>query len=344
MNINNNIILLTDYKGFFGSKQLSPIYRGGMNIPKMLKLFTENGFNAKAIKIAKLDLNEVLQNRSVILYTSSEDNNGLYKSYIEDIIYNLKENGITVIPKFAYLKAHNNKVAMELLRSRSGYQPIQTIQSKVFGTLEELEENAHKLKYPVVIKAAAGAMSRGVSKAESSDQIISAAQSISKSKSSWHDLKEFLRLIKYREKYVKESFYRKKFIVQNLIPNLSNDWKVLVYGNRCYALYRGVREGDFRASGSGKFEFRKELPEGMLDYALTIKNHFNVPNISLDIGYDGKGFHLIEFQFLYFGTTTIEKSGHYFEKKDFGWQIVVQKSDLENVYVESIVEFLKSRH
>jgi len=337
---NNNILILTDYKGFFGSKQLSQIYRGGIDIPKLLKLFNENDFNARAIKIAELNINDVLQNRPVVLYTSSEDKNGFYKSYIEDIVFNLEENGIITIPRYSYLKAHNNKVAMELLRERSGYQPIQTIQSKVFGALEELKENAHLFKYPVVIKAAAGAMSRGVSKAESSDQIIHAALSISKSKSFWHDTKEFLRLIKYRTKYVKESFYRKKFIVQNLIPNLSNDWKVLVFGNRCYVLYREVRSGDFRASGSGKFEFRKEIPEGMLDYALSVKNHFDVPSISLDIGYDGKAFHLIEFQFLYFGTTTLEKSPFYFEKSNGQWILVEKKSMLEEVYVNSIVDYL----
>jgi len=184
-------------------------------------------------------------------------------------------------------------------------------------------------------------MSRGVSKAETLAELIRNAKAISSSKDFWHDLKEKLREIKYFKKFARESFYREKFIVQNLVEGLSNDWKVLVYGNRCYALYRGVRDGDFRASGSGKFIFKDDLPSGMLDFAFEIKNYFDVPHISLDIGFDGKNFHLIEFQFIYFGTTTIEKAPFYFEKQSNEWVLCHSSSDLEVEYVKSIVEYLK---
>ena len=74
-----------------------------------------------------------------------------------------------------------------------------------------------------------------------------------------------------------------------------------------------------------------------------MKNHFKVPNISLDIGFDGKKFHLIEFQFLYFGTTTIEKSPFYFEKYDNSWLLNKGKCELEKVYVDSIVGLLREK-
>jgi hypothetical protein len=107
-------------------------------------------------------------------------------------------------------------------------------------------------------------------------------------------------------------------------------------------LYRGVRDNDFRASGSGKFEFRKELPEGMLDFAYSIKEYFNVPNISLDIGFDGEKFHLIEFQFLYFGTKTLEKSQFYFERIKDQWIVKDEKSCLEEVYVKSVINYINN--
>jgi glutathione synthase/RimK-type ligase-like ATP-grasp enzyme len=335
-----SILLLTDYKGFFGSKQKTKIYRAGMDVPKLIDLFKEKGYHAEAIRIADLDMKDVIINNPIIIYTSSEDKNGFYKSFIEDVIYNLEENEIVVMPRFSCLKSHNNKVAMELLRERSGYKPIQTIKSKIFGTIEELKKNADSFIFPVVIKTASGAMSKGVARADNPEELIRKAKIISKSKDFWHNTKELLRLLKYRNKYIRESFHRNKFIVQNLIPNLNNDWKVLVYGSRCYALYRGNRDNDFRASGSGKFEFRKNIPEGMLDFAMQVKNHFNVPHISLDIGFDGNIFHLIEFQFINFGTTTIEKSPFYFELIDNIWEIKETKSDLEEVYVNSVTDFL----
>ena len=338
--MSKEVVILTDYKGFFGSKQKGIIYRGGMDIPLLIRLFNDKEYKAGSVEIAHLNIKEILQNHPVILYTSSEDKNGFYKSYIEDVIYHLEACGILVVPSFTHLKAHNNKVAMELLRDRTDFKAIQTIQSKVFGTIEELKKNADLFTFPVVIKTASGAMSKGVARADNSDELIRKAKMISKSRDFWYNAKELLRLLKYKNKYVRESFHRNKFVVQNLIPDLNNDWKVLVYGSRCYVLYRGNRHNDFRASGSGKFEFRKDNPDGMLDYVMQIKNHFNVPHISLDIGFDGQKFHLIEFQFLYFGTTTIEKAPFFFLNENNKWSVIEKKSNLEDVYVDSIISYL----
>lgn len=336
----NSILLLTDYKGFFGSKQKSSIYRGGMDIDRLITLFINYGYSVTKSRFSEINIDELKLRKPVILYTSSEDDQGLYKSFIEDIIFNLDNIGLHVIPSFSMLKAHNNKVAMEMLRDRSDSDSLKTIKSQFFGTLQELISESGKLTYPVVIKPSSGAMSRGVAKANNPDELIRYAKKVSRSFNMKHDLIDLLRKVKYGSGYHKESFFRSKFIIQNFIPSLENDWKVLVYGNKCFVLYRANRDGDFRASGSGKFIFRKDLPDGLLDFAFEIKNHFTVPNISLDIGFDGKKFHLIEFQFLYFGTTTIEKSPFWFEKYDDSWILSEGKSELEKVYVESIVMFL----
>jgi len=339
----NSILLLTDYKEFYGSKQKTPVYRGGMDLTKLISIFYNFGFQAKAQQLSNIDYNIIKVERPIILYTSSEDQDSLYKSFIEDIILHLQNCYLSILPCFEYLHVHNNKVAMELLREASDFEPIRTIRSRVFGTVEELEQILPDLVFPVVIKTAKGAMSKGVAKADSPSQLIKLAKHFSKSTKFKHDFKEILRLVKYRNTYVRESFYRNKFVIQNFIPGLNNDWKVLVYSNRCYVLFRGNRNNDFRASGSGKFIFTTEIPDGILDYALNIKNYFKVPHISLDIGYDGNYFHLIEFQFLYFGTTTLEKSPFYFEKQNDVWVIQNEKSCLEEVYVRSIIDYLNQQ-
>jgi len=314
-----------------------------MDINRLIMLFIDHGYTLNTLRFSEINIDELRLKNPVILYTSSEDNHGLYKSFIEDIIFNLESIGLQIIPSFSMLKAHNNKVAMEMLRDRSELDSIKTIKSHFFGTLQELISESGRLSYPVVIKPASGAMSRGVAKANNPDELIMYAKKVSRSFNLKHDVKDLLRKLKYGTRYHKESFFRSKFIVQNFIPGLENDWKVLVYGNKCFVLYRGNRERDFRASGSGKFIFRKDLPDGLLDFAFEIKNHFKVPNISLDIGFDGKKFHLIEFQFLYFGTTTIEKSPFYFEKYDNSWLLNKGKCELEKVYVDSIVGLLREK-
>lgn len=335
------ILILADYKGFFGTKQRGSYYRGGIDLGKVNKVFTKFGYEVRVTGISRYNSEIMKQKPSLVLYTSSEDKAGLYKSFIEDVIHDIEERGVRVIPKYAYLKAHNNKVAMELLRERSDYKPIKTILSKVFGTLAELKENLDGFTFPVVIKSYAGSMSRGVFKADTQEELLKLAKRIARTRDTLHDAKEILREIKYHDRYIKESFYRKKFIVQNLISNLNNDWKVLVYGNKCFVLFRGNRSNDFRASGSGMFQFKKDIPLGILDYAFSVKEYFDVPHVSLDIGYDGEQYHLLEFQFLHFGTTTIEKAPFYFVKMTKEWEIIETKQDLEVVYTESIIEYIQ---
>jgi glutathione synthase/RimK-type ligase-like ATP-grasp enzyme len=335
------IILLTDYKGFFSSKQKAQYYRGGLDLGKVASYFSAAGISVEVVPLHELNTESIKRDETILLYTSSEDKFGFYKSYIEDVVFHLEQQGFNILPAYAFLKAHNNKVAMELLRERCGLDSVQTIQTRTFGTLEDLKREAQHFNYPVVIKPASGAMSKGVSKADNADELIRAAKRISRTLMPFHDIKELLRKIKYRSYYRRESFFRAKFVVQNLIEGLSNDWKVLVYGDKCFALCRNNRPNDFRASGSGLFIFRKDLPDGMLDFALSVRKHFKVPHISLDIGFDGKKFHLIEFQFLHFGTTTIEKSPFFFKQVDGRWKCVDGSSELEQVFVYSLIEHFK---
>ena len=337
------IILLTDYKGFFGSKQKSKIYRGGMDISRITDFFSKSGYQTTIMPLNEVTNTKYDKEKAIFIYTSAEDKSGLYKSFIEDIIFHLEEQEYKVIPAFRFLKAHNNKVAMELLRSRCQNNDINSLQSQVFGSLNDLTKSMIKFAYPVVVKKAAGAMGRGVFLAKNEEELKKFAKKASGSFCLKHDVKEILRKMKYRNKYFPESFYRNKFILQNYIPDMKNDWKVLVYWNKTYVLFRGNRKNDFRASGSGNFEFKKKLPEGLLDYALSVRNYFNVPHISLDIGFDGKRFHLFEFQFLNFGTTTLEKAPHYYEKIAGTWRLVTGESDLEEIYVDSIVNFIRTK-
>lgn len=336
----NNLVILTDYKGFFGSKQKSKVYRGGMDIEMLTKHFKDNGFHVKICTFADVDLAELLKLNPAIIYTSSEDLHGNYKSYIEDVILLLENAGLFIIPTFKQLRAHNNKVCMEMLRESAGLEMIKTIKTKYFGTFEELAMKADNIELPAVIKTHSGAMSRGVRLARTRGELLRFGRDLCKSPNMRHDLKEIGRSVKYKG-YIRESKNRNKFIVQTFIPGLSNDWKILVYGDKYYILFRGNRANDFRASGSGNFQFRRDIPDGILDYAEKVFDYFNVPNISLDVGFDGNKFHLIEFQFLYFGTTTLEKSPLFFTRKDNKWEIVEETSSLEQVYADSIVRYIE---
>jgi len=335
----NKIYILTDYKNIFGSKHNATPYRSGMDKDLLKKYFEIYEFEAIFLKYSDINFRKMNFKDQYVLYTSSEDIGGLYKNYIEDIIYGLHIQGAKIIPDYKYLKAHNNKVFMEILRDLTINDKLNFIQSHYFGTLEELINNINKIELPVVIKSAAGAMSRGVYIANNRNELIKNAKKISRSKYIFDELWDLGRAIKHKG-YIKESKYRNKFIVQNFIPGLENDWKILIYGEKYYILYRGVRDNDFRASGSHKFIFKEDIPDGILDFAKLIFDILNVPNLSIDVAFDGNKFHLLEFQAIYYGTTTIVKSPFYFNQINNKWEIIKETSILEKIYVESIVNFI----
>ena len=340
-NVKTNIILLTDYKNRFGSKYTAKPYRSGMDKDELKKNFDKLGYDIKFLQFSEVNFRENWKNKFV-LYTSQEDDNYLYKNFIEDIIYGLELAGARVIPSYKFLKANNNKIFMEILRDISDFKEIQGISSSYYGCLEELSTKKN-ITYPIVIKTATGAMSKGVSSAADYKELISNIKTISRSKNVKYELRDSIRALKHKG-YLKDSRHRQKFITQNMIEGLSNDYKVLVFGNRLYYLRRDVRDNDFRASGSGKFRFEKECPPGMLEYAYRVFRYFDVPNISLDVCFDGENFHVIEFQALYFGSTTIEKAPFFCRYSDREISYFEEKSNLEEVYMSSIVQYLDNEY
>ena len=112
------------------------------------------------------------------------------------------------------------------------------------------------------------------------------------------------------------------------------------FSDKAFVLHRANRKNDFRASGSGIFTFKENIPDGLLDFANKVFLTFNVPNLSLDIAYDSKQFYLIEYQALYFGTTTIQKAPFFFHIDNNIWKLVKEKANLEKEYVNSIVRYI----
>jgi len=337
-----SVIILKDYKNKFGSKWDSHPYRSGLDKELLKNNFKNNGINCKFASFSRVPPLEELK-KGRVLYTSSEDLGGFYKSFIEDVILNLERAGVRVIPSFDLLRAHNNKVYMELLRQRIGHRWKDNLQSRVFGTLEELEDNLDRVEFPTVIKTFAGALSRGVFKAENPAELRTICRKIARVRFIREDLKDRLRPLKHRG-YVRESTHRKKFIVQRFLPGLENDWKILVYGKRLFILTRHVRENDFRASGSHCNYLagsKSKLPAGILDYAVRIQKTLNVPHLSLDVVQEGKKFELVEFQALYFGTSTVNMSDVYFEKVGNQWRQVPKNNiSIEKLYADAVVRFL----
>lgn len=337
------ITLLTDYLGHFESKFTAIPYRSGMDISLLKKYFGERDFHINIQGFADIDFRKNSYKNEVFLYTSSEDSGSFYKSYIEDIILGLTLSGAYILPDFKYLRANNNKVFMEILRDLAVKSIFKNISSYHFGVIEELLDRMNKFENISVVKSSAGAMSSGVLLSHNKGDLIKKGKKISKTINLLRELKELVRKVKHKN-YIRESRHRKKFVVQNLIPDLTNDWKILIYGRKYFVLNRQNRENDFRASGSGRLSFKKEIPDGILDFAKSVYEELDVPNLSIDVGFANNQFYLFEFQALYFGTYTVVYSPFYFRQINNLWKIIEEKSILEKVYAESICDYLAKKN
>jgi glutathione synthase/RimK-type ligase-like ATP-grasp enzyme len=338
------IIGLTDYKGKFGSKHFDNPYRSGLDKKFLKTLFEQAGYNLIFYRFDEIITKNIPITDIPVIYTSSEDDGYFYKSYIEDIIYSLELAGARIIPKYQYLKANNNKVFMELLRRNCKSKNVNSIKSLPFGCLEELNKNIDLISYPIVIKKAEGASGSGVYKAENKEELISKIKKISRSKNLRFEIRDLLRSFRHKN-YIRESRYRRKYIIQEFIPNLLNDWKVYIMGKRYYIFYRPIfKHRGFRASGGGYdnylYDENAPKPEGIFDFAKELVTLFDCPHFSLDIAFDGEKFHLIEFQFLYFGTAGIPYSKGYYANTNNTWVFIEDNSSIESVYSESIINFL----
>lgn len=339
-----NIYLITDYKNFFGSKWKANPYRSGLDKEYMLKLFVNQGYNLVITPAALVDVSSDHWKDALVLYTSSEEPGLHYKSYLEDIILALELKGAKVIPKAKFLRAHENKVFMEQLRKILIPTESRTIDAFSFGSSEELQRAIidKRIKLPTVIKTASGAMGKGVYLAKTENELLKIAKEISSTLDIKRSLKEKIRAQKHKG-YLPESQHQKKFIIQPFIPNLTCDWKLLVYGNKIFILQRNIKGNDFRASGSGynyKAGSESGFPFKYLDFIYDFFIKLAVPNLSVDFAYDGENPYIIEFQALYFGTSTQYRSKDYYELINDNWVLKENTVDQESIYVDSIVSYI----
>lgn len=337
------IILLVDYKKSFGSKFNSNPPYSGIDIALFSAEMEKLGYKIVPTYFFNIVAQNVKQYKGKkVLYQSSEANDvyGEYKSYIDDVLYYLELCGAQLIPKYKYFKSHSNKVFMEMLRGFiNDNNSLQTI---AYGSLEDFNLHQIKSEFPLIVKKSHGAQSKGVFKVDNKRELESLLNKITKSTFTIKELlKEKLRSKKYKN-YIPFSTNRSKFIVQPMIKGLSGDYKVLIFGDIIYLVKRENPPNDFRASGGGYNTFTGEfdVPKGLLDYAYGLFEYFDCPYISLDIGVNSEGFHLIEYQFINFGTSGHLKSKKYFHRLMNEYQLEVNNLTIEFLYAYSLKLFL----
>lgn len=355
------IIILTDNKGKLFNKYVgSPDEhkRSGADIDVIVKSFERYGYCVIVKRIADVDFS--MNYKGIyVLYTSSEARGGIYKEYIENVLLRMEKDGARLIPSIYYFRAHHNKGFQEMLRQKFSNEMLRYPHSIVIDEYDSIYDHLESIKYPVILKMSRGSGSEGVIKANDEKQLLAyAGKMMVAHYTDYHDpkyfrisninmiwrLKEELKRILGRPATAsqKDTVCCNTLVIQDFIPGLSGDFKILFFGGHYYALYRENRENDFRASGSGKFVFPKTVEEiaDILDFAEKVALEIDMPCISMDIARSENGCALIEYQCVYFGNYTMQYSEWYYTRDRDGWRQCEAVSGLEEEYCRAVHQYI----
>lgn len=337
------IYLITNYNNIMPQKLHETV---GLDIVKLQKLFFQSGFFTDCIIINIDDFtNNILMksvnvNNDYFYFCSSQIDD--YKEAIKDIAYETENNGGILCPNLSAYFSHENKFYQELMKNRLNIKTP----SSILLTTSNSTLKYKDIKLPIVAKASSGFGSLGVKLIKSNDKLVSITNSLmNKYIYQSLDFSSILKnLIKSKIKY--KNLYPNSFgrvIYQELIPDLSFDWKVLVFGSKVYALKRYTRDNDFRASGSGKFDYNEIADDELIKFAVETRKKLNLPFVSLDIADNGgKEYSIIEYQGVHFGLATVINA---INEYVYDIDVEVNKSntqvDIEKLFYESYMEFIE---
>ncbi len=242
--------------------------------------------------------------------------------FARQLTYALEEKGIKVFPNSNTCWHFNDKVGQKYLLEAID-APL--VPSYVFYSKKEALDWAEKTEYPKVFKTRSGAGSLNVELLHSRKD---ASKIIKKSfgkgipghnkhgrfkESLWklrrdQSPKAIGRVLKYLgllflpSSLQPDHLIEKNYVYfQDFIPECDCDYRLKIAYNKCWGRIRYVRDNDFRASGSGKYNSNpNNMPPSLVRLAFQIKSQLKLQSVAFDFVIDKNGNHfLIELSYAY---------------------------------------------
>jgi len=233
--------------------------------------------------------------------------------FAKQLLFSLEQKGIVVFPNFNTAWHFDDKVGQKYLLEAVD-APL--VPSYVFYSKEMAFKWVENTQFPKVFKLRGGAGSANVkladTKYEAKKLINKAFGKGFRQYQPWSNLKERWRKYQngqtnlfdvfkgvlrfYKEpEFSKNIGYERGYIYfQDFIPNNNFDIRVIVIGNKAFALKRMVRKGDFRASGSGEMKFKKEeFDERCIEISFKTSKKLNAQCLAYDFVFNSQNNPLI---------------------------------------------------
>lgn len=237
--------------------------------------------------------------------------------FAKQLLYSVKASGRKVFPDFDTAWHFDDKVGQKYLLEAVG-APL--VPSFVFYSKADALRWIDKTSFPKVFKLRGGAGSSNVrivnSKSEAERLVRTAFGRGFSQYNKWESLND--RILKYRTgkttlfdvcKGIVRLFYTTKFAkmagrekgyvyFQEFIPNNNFDIRVIVIGNKAFAIKRMVRENDFRASGSGTILYEKNhFDNQTIQLAFDVASKLKTQCLAFDFVYQNGQPYIVEISY-----------------------------------------------
>jgi glutathione synthase/RimK-type ligase-like ATP-grasp enzyme len=265
----------------------------------------KNNIQYKLVNAYDSDIVKQLTDCSAFMWHHSHGN---YKDvlFAKQLLYSLEQRGMKVFPDFNTTWHFDDKVGQKYLLEAIG-APL--VPSYAFYTKKEALNWINNTTFPKVFKLRGGAGSANVKLARTKSQAKKFVR-----KAFGRGFTQFDRLGYLKERYFKfiqgkDTFigvckgFARLFIptefakmhsnekgyvyFQDFIPNNSFDIRVVVVGDKAFALKRLVRKNDFRASGGGSIIYDKnQIDERCVKIAFEVNEKIKSQSIAYDFVFD----------------------------------------------------------
>lgn len=276
--------------------------KSGSFVPGWLRYCQENNIEFKEVDCFASDIIEKLAGCEVLLWNWAHHD---YRAqlFARQLIVSIEEMGIRVFPSSATCWHYDDKVGQKYLLEAIG-APL--VPSHVFYDRQTGLRWVEQTSFPKVWKLRGGAGAQNVKLVESK---IEARKIIRKSfrkgwsNSRFHHLRDRIWHFR-RDRSVKSFLNIFRGVVRAVIPHENNeksqvqrdyvyfqdfisdndcDIRIVVIGKRAFAIKRMVRDGDFRASGSGTICYDcHEIPEECIRVAFDVTERLRSQSCAFD--------------------------------------------------------------
>jgi len=229
--------------------------------------------------------------------------------FAKQLIYSLQTAGKKVFPDFHTCWHFDDKVGQKYLLEAVG-APL--IPSYAFYEKKTAMEWVEKAEFPKVFKLRRGsgsnhvrlvrdksaakklvrkAFGKGFPQYAATSNLLERWRKFRIGKTDLHNVLKGVVRLGYKTDFAKVMGNESGYIYfQDFIPDNDHDIRVNVVDGKAFAVRRNVREGDFRASGSGFIHYDKHyFPEDMIEVALKVADRLKLQAVAFDfLRHDGK--------------------------------------------------------